>query len=375
MKKTIAALSAASLLGVALSFVGSSSAVATSEDGKCYSKVVDKEAYDETVVVTPAVDPIPEIPGVPAVEEVSHVVHHVATTKVVHHEAVTHEEYHFAKFTRERTKSPDTPGFWQNFEPNRNQGSFNGPPSWPSDSRGTWSSKKTNGGPQQGASGVFQNGSGNSSWFYRQQSVQGEWSAYGDWTKYSPETHTSWELSTTPLGSPQFHSSGTRDGVKWERQWQAQYDGQTRTITDKEAYDETVPDQAAYDETIIDVEASPAIPAIPAVPGVPAVTETVNHDATYKDVEVECPVVVVPPIVEPPVVEPPVVDPPITDTPPVEGPKIVEPKVGPYQPVKTSTVVHPDEVLPNTGGPSSLWILIGLGMVAVGTSLIARKAK
>jgi hypothetical protein len=93
----------------------------TAADGDC----VPADAYTETVVDTAAV---PAVPAVPAVA-----------------------------------------GYWQNFEPNKDQGTFTGPPTYPVDLRGTWSEPKTDGGPDQDASGVYQNGSGNSSWFYRSQ--------------------------------------------------------------------------------------------------------------------------------------------------------------------------------------------------------------
>lgn len=63
-------------------------------------------------------------------------------------------------------------GFWQNFEPNEEQGTFEGPPTWPTDERGTWSDAKEDGGPGKDESGVFQNGEGNGSWFYRAQGVE-----------------------------------------------------------------------------------------------------------------------------------------------------------------------------------------------------------
>ena len=66
-----------------------------------------------------------------------------------------------------------TPGDWSNFEPNKSQGTFEGPPSYPTDPRGTWSAPKTEGGPQQDAEGVYQNGNGNGSWFHRAQGTQG----------------------------------------------------------------------------------------------------------------------------------------------------------------------------------------------------------
>lgn len=225
---------------------------------------VPKAAWTETVVDQAAVEPkdavgeptktVPNPDYVPAVLEVSHnvehpaetkLVEHPAETKIVRHEAEVHTEYHFAKYTQERTRTKVY---------------------------GKWS----------------------------------EWSAWGEWTKWSPETHTSWELGQTPLGTPQFHSSGSRDSnqTQWERQWQAQWDGQTRQVEDKAAWDETVIVKPAWTETVItkeawtekviDVEGKPAVgePTITvpnpdyvaAVEGKDAVTHTVAHAA------VTCPV-------------------------------------------------------------------------------------
>lgn len=145
-------------------------------------------------------------------------------------EAVYATEYHFRKFTRTRTYTEGTPavkGFWTNFQPTKSKEPFVGPPTYPTDPRGKWSAPKSNGGPQPDASGVFQQGSGNGSWFYRQQgtpATPGTWGDWGPWTPWEPEQHTSWEDSPEPLGTPQPHGSGKG----WERQWQAQHDGITR---------------------------------------------------------------------------------------------------------------------------------------------------
>lgn len=64
---------------------------------------------------------------------------------------------------------PAVPGFWTNFQPNDKHGTYTGPPSYPTDPDGSWSEPKTNGGPDPEASGVYQNGKGNGSWFYRSQ--------------------------------------------------------------------------------------------------------------------------------------------------------------------------------------------------------------
>lgn len=157
------------------------------------------------------------------------VIHHEAETHVVHHDAVTHDEvvpdyktqYHFRKFTRTRTEvKPD-----------------HGPKYW------------------------------------------GEWS---EWTPWSPETHTSWEDSDAPLGEPAPHASGVDHGLKWERQWQARFDGQTRsvkvgehtiTVTDEEAYDETVVDKEAWDETVPCTEPTPTpTPSTPTATSTPTKT-------------------------------------------------------------------------------------------------------
>lgn len=212
-------------------------------------KVVDKEAVPGTPAVYEDVKVIdvayqPPTPGTPPVEEVSHIEHRLVTPGKPAQAEVSHPEfkysksvedfktqYHFRKFTQTRTKAPATAGYWQEFSPTYPK-TFTGPPSYPTDSRGKWSAKKTNGGPQPDASGVFQNGGGNGSWFYRAQAVTTDWSAYGPWTAWVPETHTSWQDSDNPLGSPEFHGSGTySDGTKWERVWQARFDGQTREVS------------------------------------------------------------------------------------------------------------------------------------------------
>ena len=92
----------------------------------------------------------------------------------------------------------------------------------------------------------------------------GEWSA---WTSWKPETHTSWELSEAPLGQPAAHSSGSSHGLKWERQWQAQFDGQTRqaesgTRVETSEWVKSAPDGDGW--TQIDtrqVETKPEVPA------------------------------------------------------------------------------------------------------------------
>ena len=225
MKKFIAKASVAFLVVAGSVTFGATAASATEVVDICVPEGAWTEIVEHPAVGEPTIT-IDNPDYVPAQEEITKVVHHEA--EWVHHEAITHTEYHFAKFTRERTK------VW----------------SW-------------------GGS---------------------DWSAWGNWVKYSPETHTSWELSAAPLGSPRFHSGGSRDRgtVKWEKQWQALFDGRTRVIEDKAAWDELV--KEAWDETVVIQEATPAVgePTITVdnADYVAAWTETIEHPA------VECPVVV-----------------------------------------------------------------------------------
>lgn len=94
-------------------------------------------------------------PAVPAEDAVTRVVHHDAVTK--HHDAIL-----------------AVAGIWQNFSPNKGNGPFDGPPTWPSDSRGTWQHSDREIPPgQEGPNGVYQNGGGNGSWFYRHAGTKG----------------------------------------------------------------------------------------------------------------------------------------------------------------------------------------------------------
>jgi hypothetical protein len=130
MKKTIAGVAAALLVGGTLAFATALPASATSVD-----ECVPAEAYTEIVpdIVHPAVgEPTITIDNpdyVPAVE---------ASTK------------------------------WWNFAPNKDQGKLESAPAFPIDERGTWEGPHTEGGPGQDQTGVYQQGNGNGSWFNRE---------------------------------------------------------------------------------------------------------------------------------------------------------------------------------------------------------------
>lgn len=66
---------------------------------------------------------------------------------------------------------PAQAAVWANFSPNDNRAPFNGPPTWPTDARGTWSIRGDLPGGHVGPDGVYQQGSGHGSWFYRKAAV------------------------------------------------------------------------------------------------------------------------------------------------------------------------------------------------------------
>ncbi|MEO6789569.1 MAG: hypothetical protein ABI249_07150 [Ornithinibacter sp.] len=77
-------------------------------------------------------------------------VHHLAVTEVIRHDAI-----------------PAVPAVWANFAPNDEQGPFEEPPTDPSDPRGTWNEHGKLPPGQAGPDGVYRDGNGDGSWFYR----------------------------------------------------------------------------------------------------------------------------------------------------------------------------------------------------------------
>lgn len=190
-----------------LTLTTAGTAHATTPPAPCTTHVIDTPAYDETIIDQPA--------------------------------------------------TPAVPGQWWNWSPNNDQGPFDGPPTFPTDDRGTWQGPHTDGGPD--GEGTYQAGDGHGSWFHRD----------------------------------------------------------------------------------------------PGTPAQPEVSHVVHHDATYKDVPVDCPP---------------------TRTPHV--PPAPKPHDGPF-PVKvtdaTPSTSSTDGVLPDTGGVGNLYGLAAGGlMAAAGATVLVR---
>jgi hypothetical protein len=92
-----------------------------------------------------------------------------AWTEIVEHPAVTHDEVIVVVDEPGYSETVTLPGIWWNFSPNNNHEPFDGPPTWPTDERGTWHDHGQLPPGQAGPDGVYQQGQGNGSWFYRAQ--------------------------------------------------------------------------------------------------------------------------------------------------------------------------------------------------------------
>lgn len=160
--RVVAFMAAAFLFSTAVA-LGAAAFASDNEDSPC----VPKDAYTETI-------------------------NHLAVTHVVHHEAVA-----------------ATPDLWWNWSPNKNQGPFDGPPSFPVDARGTWQGPHENGGPDQDTFGTFNSShgqSGNVSWFHREHGTA-EVAAYDETVvdhEASVETvdHSAVTCTTDPTTAP-----------------------------------------------------------------------------------------------------------------------------------------------------------------------------
>ena len=144
-------------------------------------------------------------------------------------------QYEIDKYVRDRTRDVKyTSSIWQNFSPNNENGPFEGPPSWPTDPDGTWNHQNKPIPPgQAGPDGVYQNGNGNGSWFYRQASVA---DGYTDWTAWSAPYR--WNVNGTPphlkwvdvVPAANWQKHGNVDTETYQRQWTEYPTGATREV-------------------------------------------------------------------------------------------------------------------------------------------------
>ena len=227
--------------------------------------VVDQEAYDEQVVDQPAYDEtVTDTPAVTHVEHheaVTHVVHHDATYKTVHHEAETHIVHHDAVTHNETVKVPGKELPTNTMYEDMPVGTTFGMTCW------------------IGGTGMEQTTPDKRVWVFTKptaDSVEAEpvdgWDAFWNWIDESEAKYG--------IGN------WTYADIVWVK---APDTTETKTVVDKEAYDETVVDKKAYDEQVVDTPAWDETVVDQeaydeTVVDKPAVTHVVHHDATYKTV-------------------------------------------------------------------------------------------
>lgn len=302
-------------------------------------------------------------------------------------------------------------GKWWNWSPNKDQGPFNGPPVFPTDSRGTWEGPHTNGGPSKNLTGTFQQGGGHGSWFHREAATVIHHEAVThvvhhpavEGTPGTPEKINTVEVTVNGVvvdsqtfktsfsktyAFPQNGASSTwhvtvvsQDGIgnvneggtvgpcgevvvppkpKVEHRTNTDVNCTLRIVTEQDQVRTAVPvynqesntwEDGVFGDWVIDG---------------PARTDEATNELCP-------PVVVVPPVV-PPVVVPPVVTPPVV-TPPVVTPPVVNPPVVTPPTTYTLAPTPPQQVagyLPNTGSPALSWAILGGFMLLVGSALVYR---
>jgi len=181
------------------------------------------------------------------------------------------------------------PGQWWNFSPNKEHRPFEGPPTFPSDPRGTWQGPHTNGGPQPDAEGVYKNGGGHGSWFYRVQPKVIEHP--GKECPDDPIPVTPVDVSVTPAT--------------------CEDDGSLVVPAQKEGV-QTWPEPGTYGPGTYNVEFS-AEDGFVLTQEIPMKTYVVESKLTGEECDEEEPPVEEPPTEEPPAEEPPADNPPTSE--------------------------------------------------------------
>jgi hypothetical protein len=133
-------------------------------------------------------------------------------------DAVTHQEW--TAELRTRTKAADVEEVWANWQPNNSQGPQDYEPLPPTqnpdgtwnvdtDVRGTWIIHEQGiPGGHEGPDGVYQQGGGNSPWFFRRSFVEGAYSDWGPWEPYGDNPYLSDPTLPSDTDLAQYRTSG-----------------------------------------------------------------------------------------------------------------------------------------------------------------------
>lgn len=237
--------------------------------------IEDSAAWTEYQWQRKVID-LPAVPGIPAVPPVTHE-ETVVVTPAWDEKVVDSEEW-----------TEYTPGSWWNWAPNKDQGPFDGPPSFPDDERGTWHGPHENGGPvpdEPGTYNVSNDNSGNASWFHRGPTTEVVHPEESHWVHHEAVTEsvTVVDVEGTPA-LPGVEEVSHLETI-WTRSQDTAPDGDGWSLTgEQRVHPATTHTRYEWTRTVVDVPYSPAVPESPEVShvevvvdveAVPALTEQV----------------------------------------------------------------------------------------------------
>lgn len=197
----------------------------------------------------------PAVPGTPAVPPVTHEEIEVVTPawdeKVVDSEEWT--EY--------------VPGSWWSWSPNSDQGPFDGPPSFPTDERGTWQGPHENGGPgpdEEGTYNTSNGNSGNASWVHRGPKIEVVHPEQSHLVHHEAVTRTETVVDVPGIPAVPAVEEVSHLQTEWTRSQDTAPDGDGWALTgEQRIHPATTHTRYEWTRTVVDTPYVPAIPEIP----------------------------------------------------------------------------------------------------------------
>lgn len=197
----------------------------------------------------------PAVPGTPAVPPVTHeetvIVHPAWDEKVIDSE--------------EWTES--TTGSWWTWSPNRDQERFDGPPSFPSDGRGTWQGPHEKGGPgpeEEGTYNISNADNGNSSWFHRGPRTEIVHPEESHLVHHDAVTRTETVVDVDGIPAVPAVEEVSHVETAWTRGQDSPPEGSGWSLTGEQAHHSATSHiRYEWTRTVVDTPYSPAVPEVP----------------------------------------------------------------------------------------------------------------
>ncbi len=194
-------------------------------------------------------------PGTPAVPPVTH------EETVVVHDAWDEKVVDSHEWTESVT------GKWWNWSPNKDQGPFDGPPSFPSDDRGTWQGPHENGGPgpeDEGTYNISHSDSGNASWFHRGPKIEIVHPEVSHFVHHDAVTRTETVVDVEGIPAVPATEEISHVETAWTRDQDTPPEGSGWALTGEEVHrSATSHTQYEWARTVVDTAYVPAVPEVP----------------------------------------------------------------------------------------------------------------